>query len=76
MDSASFQELIALARDTAADLAATEKKVSALKDEFDSQDNRAQLNASAAMRQITIIPKPINSGWVPADKPTTTRKAS
>ena len=43
MDSAAFQQLIALARDTAAELAATEKKVSAFKDELAHQDHRAQL---------------------------------
>jgi hypothetical protein len=46
MDSAAFQQLIALARDTAAELAATEKKVSAFKDELAHQDHRAQLNAA------------------------------
>ena len=77
MDSAAFHELIALARDTAAELAATEKKVSAFKDELAHQDHRAQLNASAAMsRSITITPKPINSGWIPEGKPSTTRRAS
>ena len=77
MDSAAFQELIALARGTAAELTATEKKVSAFKDELAQQDHRAQLNASAAMsRSITITPKPINSGWIPEGKPSTTRRAS
>ena len=46
MDSAAFQEIIALARGTAAELAATEKKVSAFKDELAHQDHQAQLNAS------------------------------
>jgi hypothetical protein len=65
MDSTAFQELIALARDTAAELAATEKKVSAFKNELAHQDHRAKLNASPALsRSITIIPK--RSGWVPA----------
>ena len=77
MDSTAFQELIALARNTAAELAATEKKVSAFKDELAHQDHRAQLNASAAMsRSITITPKPINSGWIPEGKPSTTRRAA
>ena len=47
MDSAAFQELIALARGTAADLTATEKKVSAFKDELAQQDHRAQLTADS-----------------------------
>jgi hypothetical protein len=77
MDSAAFQELIALARDTAAELAATEKKVSAFKDELAHQDHQAQLDARPAnSHPITIAPKAINSGWIPADKPSTTRKAS
>jgi hypothetical protein len=77
MDSAAFQELIALARGTAAELTATEKKVSAFKDELAQQDHRAELNATpATSRPITITPKPISSGWIPADKPSTTRKAS
>ena len=77
MDSAAFQELIALARATAADLAATEKKVSAFKDELADQDHRAQSNASPAIsRPITITPKSINSGWIPAGKPSTTRRTS
>ena len=46
MDSAAFQELIALARGTAAEVAATEKKVLAFKDELADQDHRAQLNAA------------------------------
>ena len=67
MDSAAFQELIALARATAADLAATEKKVSTFKDELAQQDHRAQLNASPAIsRSITINPK--RSGWIPEGK--------
>ena len=75
MDSDAFQELIALARGSAAELAAAEKKVSAFKDELAHQDHQAQLNARPAMsRPITITPKP--SGWIPADKPSTTRKAS
>ena len=58
MDSAAFHELIALARDTAAELAATENKVSAFKDELAHQDHQAQLNASSAVsRLITITPK-------------------
>jgi hypothetical protein len=64
MDSAAFQEIIALARGTAAELAATGKKVSAFKDELAHQ---APLNASPAMsRSITINPKP--SGWLPSLK--------
>ena len=75
MDSTTFQELIALARNTAAELAATEKKVAAFKDELAQQDHPAQLNAGPAMsRSITIIPNP--SGWIPEDKPSTTRRAS
>ena len=67
MDSAAFQELIALARGTAAELAATEKKVSAFKNELAHQDHQAQLNASPAMsHSITINPK--RSGWIPALK--------
>ena len=38
MDSAAFHELIALARRTAAELGAAEKKVSAFKDELAHQD--------------------------------------
>jgi hypothetical protein len=64
MDSAALQELIALARDTAAELAAAEKKVSAFKDELAHQD---QLNARPTMsHSITINPK--RSGWIPEDK--------
>ena len=75
MDSTAFQELIALARDTAAELAATEKKVSAFKDELAHQDHQAQLYASSAVsRLITITPKP--SGWIPEAKPSKTRRAS
>jgi hypothetical protein len=67
MDSAAFQEIIALARGTAAELAAAEKKVSAFKDELADQDHQAQLNAAPAMsRSITINPK--LSGWIPALK--------
>ena len=74
MDSTTFQELIALARNTAAELAATEKKVSAFKDELAQQDHQAQLNASSAVsRSITITPK--SSGWIPEAKARTTRKA-
>jgi hypothetical protein len=74
MDSAAFQQVIALARGTAAELAATEKKVSAFKDELADQDRQAQLNAAPAMsRSITINPN--SSGWIPADKPSTTRSA-
>ena len=77
MDSTAFQELIALARGTAAELAAAEKKVSAFKDELAQQDHRAQPNASPTITHpITITPKSINSGWIPAGKPSTTRKAS
>ena len=77
MDSAAFQQLIALARDTAAELAATEKKVSAFKDELAHQDHRAQLNASAAYVSFdNDYSKPINSGWIPEGKPSTTRRAS
>jgi hypothetical protein len=77
VDSAAFQELIALARDTAAEVAATEKKVSAFKDELAHQDHRAQPNASPAIpRPITITPKTINSGWIPAGKPSTARRTS
>ena len=73
MDSTAFHELIALARNTAAELAATEKKVSAFKDELAHQDHQAQLNASSAVsRSITITPKP--SGWIPEAKPRTTRR--
>jgi hypothetical protein len=77
MDSAAFQELIALARATAADLAATEKRVSAFKDELADQDHRAQPIVSPAIsRPITITPKSINSGWIPVGKPSTTRRTS
>jgi hypothetical protein len=71
MDSAAFQRLIALARDTVAELAATETTVSAFKDELAHQDHPAQLNASHAMsRSTTIAPK--RFGWIPQDKPSTT----
>ena len=71
MDSAAFEELIALARGTAAELAAAEKKVSAFKDELAHQDHQSQLNASAdRSRSITINPK--RSGWIPEGKPSTT----
>ena len=46
MDSAAFEELIVLARHTAAELAAAEKKVSAFKDELAHQDHQAQLQTS------------------------------
>jgi len=73
MDSAAFQELIALARGTA-ELAAAEKKVSAFKDELAHQDHQSQLSASAdRSRSITINPK--RSGWIPEGKPGTTRSA-
>ena len=68
MHSAAFQELIALARGTAAELAAAEKKVSAFKDELAHQDHQSQLDASAdRSRSITINPK--RSGWIPEGKP-------
>jgi len=71
MDSAAFHELIALARGTAAELGAAEKKVSAFKDELAHQDHQSQLNASAdRSRSITINPK--RSGWIPEGKPSTT----
>jgi hypothetical protein len=77
MDSAAFHELVALARGTAAELIATETKVSAFKDELAQQDHRAEPNAKpATSRPTTITPKAINSGWIFADKPSTTRKAS
>jgi hypothetical protein len=67
MDSAAFQELIALARGTAAELATAEKKVSAFKDELAHQDHQARLNARPAKsRSITINPK--RSGWIPEGK--------
>jgi hypothetical protein len=68
MDTAAFQEIIALARGTAAELSAAEKKVSAFKDELAQLDHQT---ASPAMsRSITINPK--RSGWIPADKPSMT----
>jgi hypothetical protein len=77
MDSAAFQDIIALARGTAAELAATEKKVSAFKDELaqDHDSHQAQLNASLAMyRPMTINPR--RSGWIPVAKPNRTGAAS
>jgi hypothetical protein len=71
MDSAAFQEIIALARGTAAELAAAEKKVSAFKDELAQLDRQ---DASPAMsRSITINTKA--SGWIPEGKPSKTVSA-
>jgi hypothetical protein len=76
MDSTSLQELITLARGAVAELAETEKKVTALKDELAQQNQEAQLNArSALLKSIKLLPKRVTSGWMPADKPSSTRAA-
>ena len=69
MDAAAFQEIIA--RGTAAELSAAEKKVSAFKDELAQLDRQAA--SPAISRSITINPK--RSGWIPADKPSPARSA-
>jgi hypothetical protein len=67
MDITAFNELIALARQTAASLAQAEQKVAAFKAELAEQAKDAQCNATAApARSIRSIPKRANSGWVPA----------
>jgi hypothetical protein len=68
MDSAAFQEIIALVRGTAAELAAAEKKVSAFKDELAQQDHQAP--SPTMSRSITINTKA--SGWIPEGKPSRT----
>jgi hypothetical protein len=67
MDITAFNELIALARGTAASLAQAEQKVAAFKDELAEQAKDAQGNAAVApVRAIKSIPKRTNSGWVAA----------
>jgi hypothetical protein len=67
MDITAFNELIALARQTAASLAQAEQKVAAFKTELAEQAQDAQCNATAApVRPIRSIPKRASSGWVPA----------
>jgi hypothetical protein len=66
MDSAAFQEIIALARGIAAELSAAEKKVSAFKDELTQLDHPAP--TPAVSRPITINTKA--SGWIPEGKRT------
>jgi hypothetical protein len=69
MDSAAFQEIIALARGTAAELSAAEKKVSAFKDELAQLDH--PVPNPAMSRSIAINTKA--SGWIPEGKPSTAR---
>ena len=58
MDITAFNELIALARETAASLAQAEQKVAAFKEELAEQAKDAQCNAAAApVRSIKSIPK-------------------
>jgi hypothetical protein len=67
MDITTFNELIALARETAASLAQAEQKVAAFKEELAEQAKDAQCNAAAGpVRSIKSIPKRTNSGWVPS----------
>ncbi len=66
MDITAFNDLIALARETAASLAQAEQKVAAFKEELAEQAKDAQCNATAApVRSIKSIPKR-HSGWVAA----------
>jgi hypothetical protein len=67
MDITAFNDLIALARQTAASLAQAEQKVAAFKAELAEQAKVAQCDVAAApSRSIGSIPKRANSGWVPA----------
>jgi hypothetical protein len=75
MDITAFNELIAQVRATAAALAEAEQRVAAFKAELAEQGQGAQV-VSPVARTIKPLPKRVNSGWLPADKPIPTRAAS
>ena len=66
MDSTALQELIAQVRSTAAELAATEQRVSSFTAELAQMDRVAQQDVKPAQQNRTPIAKRGTSGWVPA----------